>query len=144
MPTRYFSLIIGIAYLVAGLLGFVPGATTPHQGHNELAVNSGYGLLLGLFPINVIHNLVHIGIGLWGLYAYRSLADARFFSRGIAIVYGSLAIFGLIPGLRSLFGLVPLWGHDVWLHAATTVIAAYFGWFRSERGASNLEIRRAA
>jgi hypothetical protein len=27
-----------------------------------------------------------------------------------------------------LFGLTPLFSHDVWLHAGTAVIAAYFGW----------------
>jgi hypothetical protein len=35
---------------------------------------------------------------------------------------------GLIPGLNNLFGFIPLHGHDVWLHAGTAAIAAYFGW----------------
>jgi hypothetical protein len=35
---------------------------------------------------------------------------------------------GLIPGLSTLFGLVPLFGHDVWLHALTAIIAAWFGY----------------
>jgi hypothetical protein len=30
--------------------------------------------------------------------------------------------------LHTLFGLTPLFSHDVWLHAGTAVIAAYFGW----------------
>jgi hypothetical protein len=39
-----------------------------------------------------------------------------------------LTVFGLIPGLNTLFGLTPLFGHDVWLHALTAIIAAWFGW----------------
>jgi hypothetical protein len=27
-----------------------------------------------------------------------------------------------------MFGLIPLYSHDVWLHAGTAAIAAYFGW----------------
>jgi hypothetical protein len=27
-----------------------------------------------------------------------------------------------------MFGLTPLFSHDVWLHAVTAAIAAYFGW----------------
>lgn len=43
--------------------------------------------------------------------------------------YGALAVMGLIPGLDTLFGLVPIFGHDVWLHAVTAAAAVYFGWF---------------
>jgi hypothetical protein len=37
---------------------------------------------------------------------------------------------GLISAanLHTMFGLTPLFSHDVWLHAVTAVIAAYFGW----------------
>ena len=93
-----------------------------------IAVTSGYGYLLGLFPINLVHNLVHLAIGVWGVVAYRSLPAARIYARGLAVIYGVLTVFGLIPGLNTLFGLTPLFGHDVWLHALTAVIAAWFGW----------------
>jgi len=51
----------------------------------------------------------------------------RFFGRGLAIFYGLLAILGLIPATNTMFGLVPIYGNDVWLHAGTALIAAYFG-----------------
>jgi hypothetical protein len=35
---------------------------------------------------------------------------------------------GLIPVLNTNFGLIPLYGHDVWLHALLAIIAVYFGW----------------
>ncbi|MCC2629869.1 MAG: putative rane protein [Thermomicrobiales bacterium] len=37
---------------------------------------------------------------------------------------------GLISAanLHTMFGLTPLFSHDVWLHAGTAIIAAYFGW----------------
>ena len=35
--------------------------------------------------------------------------------------------FGLIPGLNTMFGLMPIHGNDVWLHALIAIAAAYFG-----------------
>jgi hypothetical protein len=37
-------------------------------------------------------------------------------------------VAGLVPGLNTMFGLVPLFGNDIWLHALLAGIAAYFGW----------------
>lgn len=126
---RTFALVFGIIYLLVGISGFVPGLN--QMGHPDpgadLVVDSFSGRLLGLFPVNILHNVVHMAIGLWGILASRSVAGSRLFGKGLAIFYGLLAILGLIPGLNTLFGLVPIYGHDVWLHALSALIAAYFG-----------------
>ncbi len=128
MSIRYFALALGIVYTLVGLLGFLPGITQPPPPNAPtLAVDAGYGFLLGLFPINVLHNIVHLLIGVLGIAASRRLAGARAYARGLAVVYGLLAIMGLIPGLDRTFGLIPLFGHDVWLHALTALASAYFG-----------------
>ena len=57
---RTFALVFGLIYLVVGILGFIPGMVHPAHGAPPLAVEANYGLLLGLFPINVLHNLVHV------------------------------------------------------------------------------------
>jgi hypothetical protein len=93
----------------------------------HLAVDGSYGLLLGLFPVNWIHNLVHLAIGLTGLSASSSTGTARRFARGLTFLYGGLAVMGLIPVLNTTFGLIPLFGHDIWLHTGTAAMAAYFG-----------------
>ena len=129
MAVRYFALIIGLVYALVGILGFFPGVRHDMgTGAPDLAVDSQYGLLLGLFPINILHNIVHLLIGVWGISAYSGYGAAKTFSKGLAIIYGLLAIMGLIPGLNTLFGLVPLYGNDVRLHAATAIVAPYFGW----------------
>jgi hypothetical protein len=130
MSVRYFALIIGIAFLLAGVLGFVPALVQHPAGGHDLAVDQGHGYLLGLFPVNVLHNIVHLLVGLGGVLAYRSFDASRMFSRILAIFYGVLAIMGLIPAYwaQTTFGLIPIHGNDVWLHAATAALAAYFGW----------------
>ena len=129
MKTRYFALIVGIIYLVVGIAGFIPGLRTNREWA-ELTVRATSGELIGLFPVNVLHNLVHLAIGILGILAYRTFDASRTYSRALAIVYAVLAILGLIDAARLnfLFGLVPLHRHDIWLHALTALIAAYFGW----------------
>ena len=129
MVTRRFALVVGIIYLVIGIAGFIPGLVQG-QDYPDLAVDAGSGALLGLFPVNVVHHLVHLLIGVLGIAAYRAFDTARLYARGLAIVYGVLAVMGLISAanLHTMFGLTPLFSHDVWLHAGTAIIAAYFGW----------------
>jgi hypothetical protein len=146
MTSRDFARVIGILFLAVGVLGFVPGAISPPSpAAPHLAMEGGYGLLLGLFPVNWIHNPVHLGIGIGGLRSSHSISDSRKFARGLALFYGGLAVMGLIPVLNSTFGLIPLFGHDVWLHAATAAAAAYFGFGqRAEKMEIRERYRRAA
>ena len=127
METRFFALLIGLGFLVLGLLGFVPGAVHPAPV-GDLRLTTGYGDLFGVFPVNLVLDVVHLVIGIAGIAAYGSVRAAVRFSRGLAVFYGALAILGLLPGLRTIFGLLPLFGNDVWLHGLTAIVAAYFGW----------------
>ena len=127
MSTRTFALLFGIVFLAVGVLGFVPGMVQPlHEGHPEVMGNAGQ--LLGLFPVNEVHNAVHILFGLWGLAASRSLGGSVTYARGVAIIYAVLTICGFIPALSTGLGFVPLYGNDVWLHGLLALVAAYFGW----------------
>ncbi|HEX2525304.1 MAG TPA: DUF4383 domain-containing protein [Geminicoccus sp.] len=134
MRTRYFALVYGIVFLLVGIAGFIPGLVTYHEPAADVAATGEagtamHGLLLGLFPVNALHNIVHIVFGAWGLAAYRSFTGARTYARVVAIVYAVLAVMGLIPGLDTTFGLIPLYGHDIWLHIVLAAVAAYFGFF---------------
>lgn len=129
MLTRYFAAVVGAIYLAIGIAGFIPGLTQPPPaGAPGLAIDAGYGYLFGLFPINIVHNLVHLAIGVWGLASFPKWGASRAFARGLTMVYALLAVMGLIPGLNTMFGLAPLFSHDIWLHAGTAAVAAYFGW----------------
>lgn len=62
------------------------------------------------------------------IVVHNSEATARLYCRVLAIVFAALTIFGLLPFLQTTFGLIPLFGLDVALHAVTAVALAYFGW----------------
>ena len=130
MNARMFALVFGVVYLLVGLLGFTASATMADAN------------LLGLFPVNLMHNIVHIAIGVWGLLSYRSLTGAVTYARGLAIVYALLTILGIIPATNRLFGLAPLYGNDIWLHALTAAIAAYFGWMAPAETVDTMDASR--
>ena len=136
MATRRFALIYGIVFLLVGLAGFVPGATMPHT-HPDVRVTSGLGLVMGLFPVNVLHNLTHLLFGAWGLWASRFHTGSVLYARAVAIVYALLTVMVMVSAgnMHTTFGLVPLYGHDIWLHAALALVAAYFGFVRREEPA---------
>jgi hypothetical protein len=146
MTSQYFAIGIGVIYVIAGLLGFLPAVVTaPPPGAPDMAVTTGYAYLLGLFPVNALHNLVHLAIGIWGIWAYSSYLSARNFCRSLAVFYGLLTLMGLFPTMYTMFGLVPLFGHDVWLHALTALVAAYYGWSgMTAVSQASEEIRRRA
>lgn len=92
----------------------------------------GMSLLLGLFPINPLHNIVHILVGVVGLAVGGSLTNSRVYFKALAIVYGLLTVLGLIPATTNVFGLVPLGSWDIGLHLVTALFALYFGWMATE------------
>ena len=141
--TRYFSLIVGAAFTLAGIAGFIPFFTPdapPDAPH--LLIDTSYGLLIGLFPVNIIHNLFHFSMGVAGLLAFRSYPSALQYSRFIGIALSILTVMGLVPALNTGFGLWPLYGHDIWLHGIEAIVGIYLGFFAAQK--EQMPVEKAA
>src|SRR5687767_7032664 len=83
MNLRMMARVFGIVFILVGILGFIPGITQMHGSHEGLVVGGpGHGYLLGLFHVNILHNIVHLLFGAWGLFAAGSLANSRVYFRG--------------------------------------------------------------
>jgi hypothetical protein len=128
MLVRYFALIMGMLFVMAGVGGFLPLITTdPPTDAHHLEVDTSYGYLLGLYPINLIHNLVHLTLGILGIAAYRSFEQARLYARGLCLLLTVFTILGVVA--PTGFGVMPLFGHDIWLHGLEAIAAGYLGFF---------------
>lgn len=132
MSIRTFATLFGAVFLLAGIAGFIPGVSPQHV-HPGLAVTAGSRLALGLFPVNLLHNLVHLAFGIWGLLAARSVRGSIGFGKAVAVIYGVLTVWGLIPVTDTVVGLVPIGGNDIWLHAGLAIVAGYFGFVHKGR-----------
>ncbi len=100
--------IFGWAFILIGLAGFA--ATGGSMDPNYLTAPR----LFGVFPVNVVHNIVHLVFGAWGVLAVRSVGAARTFLLGAGLAYLVLAALGFV--LPNGLGIVPLGGNDVGLH----------------------------
>lgn len=129
MDARRFAMVMGFVFVLIGVLAFIPGINQmDHVDETALAVEGpGHGYLLGLFHVNLLHNLVHLAFGVMGIVMARSAANAVLYARIVAVSYGLLAVMGLVPLLNTMFGLVPIHGWDVLLHLVIAAAAAYFG-----------------
>ena len=108
--------IFGIAFIAAGVLGFVPGITTA-EGH-----------LLGIFHVNALHNVVHLASGAVALWTgYQSERAARLYFQIFGAIYAVVALLGLSYGSAPIFGILANNIADVILHAVIAAVALYLG-----------------
>lgn len=106
-PIQTASLVLGVVFLVVGLLGFVPGVTTNYDdllaaGHESEA------MLLGIFQVSILHNIVHLLFGILGLISARSASLARAFLVYGGALYALLWLYGLLIPHDSDANFVPV------------------------------------
>ena len=117
--------IFGIVFILVAIYGFT------QTGMSNMEADPGRApQLLGLFPVNVLHNVVHLLFGIWGLAASRSFSGARSSARIAGVLYLLLAVLGFV--VPNGFGLVPLGGYDVWLHVVLGLVLALVGFTARE------------
>ena len=117
------ALLFGIAFLGAGILGFIPGITT-NLGDIKFAGNDSPSELLGIFQVSILHNIVHLLFGIVGLALARTWDGARTFLIGGGVVYLVLWVVGLIGGADW----VPVNSADNWLHFVLGVVMVAAGY----------------
>ncbi|HEX6750018.1 MAG TPA: DUF4383 domain-containing protein [Longimicrobium sp.] len=114
------ALAFGAVFILVALLGFISAGGTSMAADMATAPK-----LLGLFPVNLLHNVVHLLFGVWGIVASRTWSAANTYCRIGGAIYIVLAILGFIA--PTTFGLIPIGGNDVWLHALLGIVLAGVG-----------------
>ncbi len=115
-PVQSIAALVGVVFLLVGILGFVPGITT-HYGDLSFAGHDSGAKLLGIFQVSVLHNIVHLLFGVVGLAFARTADGARTFLVGGGAVYLVLWVIGLVGAA----GWIPANTADNWLHFALGV-----------------------
>src|SRR5687768_4076956 len=113
MQPRTASLIIGVIFLLVGLLGFIPN---PLFGEHD-----------AMFHTDTVHNMVHIVSGiLFLVFALAIPQSASTFMKIFGIVYLLIGILGFInigdEGTTTLLGFLHVNGADNYLHVALGLI----------------------
>ncbi|MET9227720.1 DUF4383 domain-containing protein [Lentzea sp. NPDC003310] len=113
-PVQSAASVVGAAFLLVGVLGFVPGLTT-HYDELAFAGHSG-ALLFGLFAVSVLHNLVHLVFGVAGLLAAKTTQFARAYLVVGGGLYVLLWVYGSAIGEHTDANILPVNTADNWLH----------------------------
>ena len=126
------ALVFGIAFLAAGILGFIPGVTT-NVGDMKFAGNDSPSELLGIFQVSILHNIVHLLFGIAGIALARTWEGARTYLLGSGLIYIVLFVYGLIVSASSDANFVPINMADDWLHLVLG-IGLLGSWYVSRTG----------
>ena len=120
-PAKMYCLLAGAALLLAGVVGMLVDSTFDTASGDTLQGDSLVG-----FEVNGWHNVVHILSGLFLLAMSRRRDTARTGALAFGIVYGLVAIIGLIDG-NDVLGLIPVNPADNVLHALLSVLGMAAG-----------------
>ena len=100
-----FAAVMGTLFVTVGLLGFGSAfVSAPLSGDPSVTVDQAYGRLFGCFPSNVLHNVVHLAIGIAGLLAWRNVWSPLTYAQFLGGFYGVLTVLGLIRGATRCLG----------------------------------------
>jgi hypothetical protein len=108
-------MLVGLVFLLVGILGFVPGITT-HYSDLKFAGHNSDAKLLGLFNVSILHNIVHLLFGVAGLALAKTWDGARTFLVGGGVIYLVLFVYGLIFHGNQSANFVPVNWADNILH----------------------------
>ena len=111
------ALAFGAIYLLAGVLGFLP-----FLGGSDTLTDRA---LFGIFQVNLLHNLVHVVIGIAGLAAASSIENSRTFCQVVGVILLLLGVIGVF--VANPLGLLYIGQADVGLHLVSGAVLAYFG-----------------
>jgi Domain of unknown function (DUF4383) len=116
-PLQSAALLVGLVFLLVGILGFIPGITTNYDdlkfaGHNSDAQ------LLGIFDTSILHNIVHLVFGIAGIALARTWDGARTYLLGGGLIYLALFVYGAIVTGEKGANFIPMNWADNILHLA--------------------------
>jgi hypothetical protein len=106
---------VGVAFLLVGVLGFIPGITSNYDAM-ELAGHESGAELLGIFQVSILHNIVHLLFGVAGLAMAGTVRSATTYLIGGGVIYLVLAVYGAVVGQHGSGNFVPVNSADDLLH----------------------------
>lgn len=115
MAVQGAAVLVAAAFLIVGVLGFIPGVTT-HYDQLQWAGHHSGAKLFGVFAVSGLHNAVHMAFGVIGVVMARTYAMARAYFLVGGLAYLGLWVYGLLIDHSSPSNFVPVNNADNWLH----------------------------
>jgi hypothetical protein len=113
--------VFGVVFIIIAIMGFLTSTGMSMQPADPATAAK----VLGYFPVNLLHNIVHLLFGLWALVASRSWGGSKQFFVSGGTIYLVLTIVGFLS--PTGFGIVPLGGADIGLHCVLAIVMLAIG-----------------
>jgi len=107
MTAKNAAMIIGIVFLIVGVLGYIPN---PIVGPT------------GIFLTNPLHNIIHIASGIVLLLGVYTSFGASLALKIVGVVYGLVAVCGFFMVMDNMMMGVAINEADKWLHVALAIV----------------------
>lgn len=118
---KRIAIAFGVIFIIVGVLGFVP-AVAPSTDDGVT------GRLLGVFAVDLTHNVVHIVTGLVAVAVGVASEEAsRMYFKVFGVIYGLVALLGFAYGNAPILGLMANNLSDAVLHAVIAAAALFLG-----------------
>lgn len=132
-PLQAAALAFGTLFLLAGILGFIPVFTSNLDALTFAGPESG-AMLFGVLQVSILHNFVHIALGVAGFVASRSVRDAASYLLVAGAVNLVIWLYGMVFGHGGDADFLPINSADNWTHFLTGVIMIVLGMTGPGRG----------
>ena len=116
---QWFALVFGAVYLIVGIAGFF---VTGFDGFTA----ETYDEKLIIFPVNPLHNVVHVVLGLGWLGAASSPSAARAVNTLYGIILILVGVLGMLKVLQFL-AIEDAASADNYLHLGSGILSLAFG-----------------
>ncbi|CCH33733.1 DUF4383 domain-containing protein [Actinosynnema sp. NPDC047251] len=120
-PAQVLAGLLGLAFLVAGVAGFV------RTGFGDFTGDQ-HAMLFG-FAVNPLHNVVHLAFGVLGLLMATGSGLARLYGWIVFLVYGVVLVWGLMlvgvvatNPVERIGNPLALNVNDNWLHLGIAAV----------------------
>jgi hypothetical protein len=113
--TRILALVTAITFVIVGIVGFII------TGFNDGFAAANYGQYLLWFEINPMHNVVHLALGLIGLFMWRSTRIALAYGYVVLIGYAAAFVYGLFA-INATWDVLSINAADNILHIGLSVL----------------------
>jgi hypothetical protein len=107
MDAKTAALILGVVFVLVGILGFIPNPVVSPTG---------------IFAVDTAHILVHLVSGGAILAAAYSNMGASLTLKVFGVIYAAMAILGFMQDGNMLLGMIHSNKADTWLHLLLGVV----------------------
>jgi len=126
LTPQVLALVVAVGFIAFGIMGFIPGVMHD-MDDMKMAGHDSDGMWLGVGQLSYLHNVLHLTIGVLGLFAaWKGMRASVIYLVAGGAFYGIFGIYGLVVGPESQANWAPTTGFDDTIHllAAAFMIGA--------------------